>query len=230
VGPYTIDGAQAGSILCYTVQRGPYSASLPPQSHIEWTDENASIYAHAIRNDLADLSLYEWWLTSSGPRLPVDGTVPVKDFSSRGAVARLEDGTYLTNPRGGCAGFSGSTCALHIDGTSYHDAIDGELEETGDLLMQKPNTVIFSPKTGFCFTLTDTGSTEPAEYTWKGAGHDVTFDRTGGRPLRRTAQDVAARRRVDARPGWRDRRGAGRVDRVRRSGGRIRRVHHAAAH
>jgi serine/threonine protein kinase/DNA-binding SARP family transcriptional activator len=183
MGPYTIDGAQAGSVLCYTVQRGPFTAkSLPPQSHIEWTDENASIYAHAIRNDLGDLSLYEWWLASSGPRVPVDGTVPVKDSSSRGAVARLEDGTYLTNPRGGCAGFSGSTCALHIDGASYHDAIDGELEETGDLLMQKPNTVIFSPKNGFCFTLTDTGTTEPAEYTWKGAGHDVTFDPTGGGP------------------------------------------------
>ncbi len=179
-GPYTIEGAQAGDVLCYTVQRGPYSASLPPQSHIEWTDENASIYAHAIRNDLGDLSLYEWWLTSSGPRVPAEDSVPIKDSSLRGAVARLQDGTYMTNPRGGCAGFTGSTCALHIDGTSYHDAIDGERNETGDLLLQKPNTVIFSPHTGYCFTLTDAGSTAPVEYTWEETGHDVTFDRQGG--------------------------------------------------
>jgi hypothetical protein len=135
------------------------------QSHIEWTDENASIYAHAIRNDLGDLSLYEWWLTSSGPRVPAEDSVPIKDSSLRGAVARLHDGTYMTNPRGGCAGFTGSTCALHIDGTSYHDAIDGERNETGDLLLQKPNTVIFSPHTGYCFTLTDAGSTRSPSST-----------------------------------------------------------------
>ena len=37
------------------------------QSHIEWTYEDSSIYAHAVRNDLADLSLYDWWLSTSGP-------------------------------------------------------------------------------------------------------------------------------------------------------------------
>jgi hypothetical protein len=57
----------------------------------------------------------------------------------------------MTNPRGGCAAFSGSTCVLHIDGRSYHDAINGELNETGALLLQKPNPVVFTPKTGYCF-------------------------------------------------------------------------------
>ena len=59
VGTYTIGGQRAGRILCYTITAvRACSARRPVQSHIEWTDENASIYAQAIRNDLGDLSLY----------------------------------------------------------------------------------------------------------------------------------------------------------------------------
>ena len=117
VGSYTIGGEPAGRVLCYTVTRsGRFSSALPAQSHIEWTDENASIYAHAIRNDLGDLSLYEWWLTSSGPLLPSEDAVRAKDPPPGLAPSLLQDGTYLVAPKKGCL-TPGSTCALHVDGT-----------------------------------------------------------------------------------------------------------------
>jgi TolB protein len=193
VTPYSIEGELAGRVLCYTVKRGSSTDESPAQSHIEWTDENASIYAHAIRNDLGDLSLYEWWLTSSGPVLPTDGTVPEKDPPPDVARVRLQDGAYLLAPRGGCAayaGFTDETCALHIEGTGYRIRFTRyeppePPSETGTLLLQKPNSVLFSPQTGYCFAnplvgLQQGRSPRPATYQWTGTENTLTFEKTKG--------------------------------------------------
>ena len=189
VTPYSIEGENAGRVLCYTVERGSFTRESPDQSHIEWTDENASIYAHAIRNDLGDLSLYEWWLTSSGPVLPTEGAVPKKDPPSDVAGARLQDGAYLLAPIGGCAGFTDETCALHIEGTTYRIRFTRSEppeppSETGTLLLQKPNSILFSPRTGFCFTNPLVGSEQrdprPAAYRWTGTEDTLTFEKTKG--------------------------------------------------
>ena len=129
VEPYTIDGDRAGRVLCYTITREsllPDPTDNPEESRIEWTDENALIYAQAVRNDLSDLSLYEWWLASGGPVPPGADAAPPKDPSRGLASALLQDGSYLVTPAKACAEFKGATCALHIDGTSYRDAIVGE--------------------------------------------------------------------------------------------------------
>ncbi len=102
--------------------------------------------------------------------------------------------------------------------------------ETGDLLMQKPNTVIFVAEDRVLLHPHRYGQHRARRVHVEGDRARCDVRSHGGRPLRRTAEDVAARRRVDARPGWRDRRGAGRVDRVRRPCGGSRRVHHATAH
>ncbi|HEY3213732.1 MAG TPA: BTAD domain-containing putative transcriptional regulator [Actinomycetota bacterium] len=189
VGSYTIDSEPAGRVLCYTVKRGSFTDELPPQSHIEWTDENASIYAHAIRNDLGDLSLYEWWLTSSGPVLATGGAVPEKDTPSDVAGARLQDGVYLLAPRGGCAHFTDETCALHIEGTTYRIRFTRfeppePPSETGTLLLQKPNSVLFSPQTGYCFTnplsSEQQRSPRPAAFRLSGTEEALTFEKTRG--------------------------------------------------
>ena len=62
VTPYTIGGEPAGRVLCYTHEIYGRSAHA---SFIEWTDENASIYAQAVRNDLGDSRC-----TSGGSRRP----------------------------------------------------------------------------------------------------------------------------------------------------------------
>ena len=184
--PYTIDGEPAGRLLCYTVVRGQFSAELPDQSHIEWTDDNSSIYAHAIRNDLGDLNLYEWWLTSSGPVLPSGGPIAQKDPPIGVAGMRLQDGIYLVAPPNGCAGFDGETCAMDLDGETYRIVFTNtptETAEIGDLLLQKPDAIVFSPTAGYCFQGEQFGPPRnalPATYRWSGGGDTFTFERTKG--------------------------------------------------
>jgi serine/threonine protein kinase/DNA-binding SARP family transcriptional activator/Tol biopolymer transport system component len=184
--PYTIDGESAGRLLCYTVVRGQFSAELPDQSHLEWTDDNSSIYAHAIRNDLGDLNLYDWWLTSSGPVIPSGGPIPQKDAPLGVAGLRLQDGIYLVAPPKGCAGFDGETCAMELDGETYRIVFTNapfDTAEIGDLLLQKPDAIVFSPTAGYCFEDEQFGPPRnplPATYRWSGGGDTITFERTKG--------------------------------------------------
>jgi DNA-binding SARP family transcriptional activator/tRNA A-37 threonylcarbamoyl transferase component Bud32 len=196
IGTYAVGGKLAGQVLCYTIERGPFfeegggfAESLPDQSHIEWTDENASIYGHAIRNDLADRSLFEWWLSSSGPMAPGAVRASPKDPPPGAATPRLDDGTYLAAPRRGCAGFPGTTCGLHIDGTLYEDAISGQSlfftaspNEIGEVLLQKPDRVVFSPDAGYCLSLPNTNNYRSAAYHMHGIDRFVTFEPTQGGP------------------------------------------------
>jgi serine/threonine protein kinase len=176
VETYTIGGQRAGRILCYTITREPVRFNQESQSRIEWTDENASIYAQAVRSDLGDLSLYEWWVTSSGPLLPNEDAVRTKDLPPALADARLRDGTYLVTPKNGCV--SGATCALHVDGTSYWDAYGAGPNESGTLLLEKPNVVVFLPASGYC--LTPGQDPRPAAYTVRGTNDALTFHNARG--------------------------------------------------
>jgi serine/threonine protein kinase len=186
VGPYTIEDEPAGRVLCYTVEAGfaRQSAGEPPRSHIEWTDENASIYAHAVRNDLGDGSLYEWWLTSSGPVF--GASTSEKDRPGVTGSPGLQDGTYLAAPHGGCAGFQDETCALHLEGDSYRIVFTlhpNDPAETGSLLLQKPDAILFDPETGFCLLNEPGGQPRdprPTTYSLSGTDDAVSFVRTGG--------------------------------------------------
>jgi serine/threonine protein kinase len=190
VTPYTVGGARVGRVLCYTVKHAPYdSSALQPadQSHIEWTDENALIYAHAVRNDLGDLTLYDWWLTSAGPVVPMaDGQSPTeKDRPATAAGPPPRDGTYLVLPPEGCAEFPGATCSLHLEAGSYQFVFTGDASaaEAGQILIEKPDTVVFAPRTGFCFQGQESGtfrSTDPAAYTWSARAGTISFERKGG--------------------------------------------------
>jgi serine/threonine protein kinase/DNA-binding SARP family transcriptional activator len=179
VETYTIGGRRAGRILCYTITRlgSLNDAEELSQSRVEWTDENASIYAQAVRNDLGDLSLYEWWVTSSGPLLPSEDAVRTKDQPLALADARLRDGTYLVTPKNGCVS-SGATCALHVDGTSYWDAFGAGPNESGTLLLEKPNRVVFVPASGYCFTAGQ--DPRSAAYTVRGTNDALTFHNARG--------------------------------------------------
>jgi hypothetical protein len=57
-GPYTLDGATRGRVMCYRAQGG---------SWIHWTDSELLVYSIATRNDLLDAQLYGWWRRASGP-------------------------------------------------------------------------------------------------------------------------------------------------------------------
>jgi len=181
VDTYSIGGQRAGRILCYTITRlGSLLDTVElSQSRIEWTDENASIYAQAVRNDLGDLSLFQWWLTASGPLLPSEDAVRAKDPPPALAGARLRDGTYLVTPKKGCVS-PGATCALHVAGTAYWDAFGAgqDPNETGTLLLEKPNRVVFLPMSGYCFTPGQ--DPRSAAYTVGGTNDALTFQNARG--------------------------------------------------
>jgi DNA-binding SARP family transcriptional activator/tRNA A-37 threonylcarbamoyl transferase component Bud32 len=80
---YTIGGAPAGRVLC---QRSVN------QSEIAWTDERILVLGDAWRNDIGDVSLYQWWRTA-GP--VVEGTVAEKDAFS--GVPQAPQGTFMIN-------------------------------------------------------------------------------------------------------------------------------------
>jgi serine/threonine protein kinase/Tol biopolymer transport system component len=185
VADYTIDGERAGRVLCYTIGAGLSRQQIgePSRAHIEWTDENSLIYAHAIRNDLGDLTLYEWWLTSAGPVVPAGGGDPIAKDRPSAVAGAPRDGTYLAFPRGGCTNteFATLSCRLHIDGDAYElEAIGGDssLSETGRILIQKPDAIVFAPITGYC--LAEGRTTQPAVYRWSASGGSVAFQRTRG--------------------------------------------------
>jgi serine/threonine protein kinase/WD40 repeat protein len=190
VTPYTVGGARVGRVLCYTIKHAPSDSNAlqaPDQSHIEWTDENALIYAHAVRNDLGDLTLYDWWLTSAGPVVPgADGQSPTeKDRPATAAGSPPRDGTYLVLPPEGCAEFPGATCSLHLEAGTYRFVFTGDASaaETGQILIEKPDTVVFAPRTGYCFQGRDSGtfrSPDPAAFTWSAREGTISFEWTGG--------------------------------------------------
>lgn len=55
---YTLRGDPSGQVTCFRAAGA---------AHIQWTDDNQFVYATAERADLADLDLFNWWLTEAGP-------------------------------------------------------------------------------------------------------------------------------------------------------------------
>jgi serine/threonine protein kinase/DNA-binding SARP family transcriptional activator len=188
---YTIEGEPAGRVLCYIIERSDEpdllgSGGLPDQAHIEWTDQNSLIYAHAVRNDLGDLALYEWWLSSSGP-VPTGSETAAKDRPPAAADRRLRDGSYVVSfvqpDRAGGAyqgylrdknGRSLVTFRMHLEKERYELWREDAFLESGNILVQKPNRVVFNPVTGICVE-TDAGDRRPAAYEWSVSGASLSW-------------------------------------------------------
>jgi tRNA A-37 threonylcarbamoyl transferase component Bud32 len=187
VSPYSIGGEPAGRVLCYTVEPETNAAGVAPQpdrSHIEWTDDNSSIYAHAVRNDLGDLSLYDWWLSASGPVISSgDATATEKDAPSS-LGPQLRDGSYVISLTPHevkryrftflFEGSSGGTVAIRLSDGTYEIGAKGVVIESGRALLQKPNAIVFDPEQAPCFPLL------PVTYEWTAVGDTVTWEKTEG--------------------------------------------------
>jgi serine/threonine protein kinase/DNA-binding SARP family transcriptional activator/Tol biopolymer transport system component len=185
VSSYAIDGERAGRILCFTIEPGRFgrAAGEPDRSHLEWTQENALIYAHAVRNDLGDLSLYQWWLSSAGPIVPAgsDPSLSAKDPPASFGSG-LPDGSYLYVRKDDAgapqvAGESGITYAVHLEEGAYQAAELGNIYERGTTYLSKPHTIVFVPAT--C-PGTGSGVLRPVEYTWTETGAGVSWEKVGG--------------------------------------------------
>jgi serine/threonine protein kinase/Tol biopolymer transport system component/DNA-binding SARP family transcriptional activator len=193
VTPYTIGGEPAGRVLCYTAAIDANNQAGGPKtrtSHIEWTDENSAIYAHAIRNDLGDLTLYEWWLSSSGPLVSAEvGSAMAKDRPAAAAGRRLPEGSYLVSVDEPfervsevdlVAGNGGSlvTYRIHLEAGMYELARNGVIFDAGDILFEKPNLIVFDPLSGQCVGNEFSG--QPSSYEWSASGSSLRWKLTEG--------------------------------------------------
>ena len=182
VNRYTIGGQRAGRVLCYTI------TGEGGQSHIEWTDENSSIYAHAVRKDLGDLSLYEWWLSSSGPVASRGAANAAEKDTPASLGPGLRDGSYqLSVSKPQASQFrpdlfpqlgSPATLEIHLIDGAYEIAADGAVIENGQTLLEKPNAIVFVPASAHC------GGRPllPVTYEWTATADTITWDKTNGSP------------------------------------------------
>ena len=185
VTSYSIGGEPAGRVLCYTLVIDDTETS-----HIQWTDENSAIFAHAIRNDQADLTLYEWWLSSSGPVASVeDATDTAKDRPAAAAVPHLRDGSYLVSVGDpdrvtdvalrDANGRRLLTYRMHIEDGTYEFARDAAIVDSGNVLLAKPDLVVFDPVTGDCVGTGLTGG--PASYRVSASARSLNWEfKSGG--------------------------------------------------
>ena len=61
---YTVNGTPAGEVACYVEEGTSISTT---DSVIVWTDDELLVLGRAVRGDAADLTLYTWWTTETGP-------------------------------------------------------------------------------------------------------------------------------------------------------------------
>jgi class 3 adenylate cyclase len=170
VNPYMVNGIERGMMACYVDERA--SGLSAATSVIVWTDEELLVLGRALRDDAADLTLYEWWRTDAGPS--ISAALPPK-----GVGAELVDGTFELKIERGERGVSGvadpswaRTWTLKLSVDSGFDGMP-TYEEGGQLLFGKPNILIFdygAPFQGF-------GAQCPSHQSvsWRERGDRLTF-------------------------------------------------------
>ena len=142
VHEYSVNGIARGDVACHVEDRR--SGISTAVSVMVWTDEELLVLARAVRDDGADLTLYEWWRTEAGPSsssaLPEkDGEAELLTGIFEMEITKAESGTDL-----GSADPSwvrSWTMKLSLD-----DGFVGMptyFEDGGVLLFGKPKTAIF---------------------------------------------------------------------------------------
>jgi DNA-binding SARP family transcriptional activator len=186
VDEYRIAGERAGRVLCFVRGPGPgepFGGSAVDSSHITWTDERLLVFADALRRDASDLSLFQWWV-AAGPVVPDSGVAGTRKQAQAQAPEPLPDGTYLANPEPDRPGYDPVTESIDLDGGAYRYGLQAQVTETGTLSFRKPNTIVFTPLTGFCFNPEEQerGGAEPAAYSWTWTRGTLSWHfREGGR-------------------------------------------------
>ena len=120
--PYTINGTAAGEVACY-VEEGTSPGTT--DSVIVWTDEELRLLGRAVREDPADLTLYEWWRTQGGPWRTEAS--PSKD----GEPPETIEGVFEASGR-----------TLVFENDRYHESEFGDDYGDSTLLYGKPSTVL----------------------------------------------------------------------------------------
>jgi len=159
---YTVNGSPAGEVACYVVDGTSLSTT---DSVIVWTDDELLVLGRAVRGDAADLTLYTWWQSETGP-WDVSSANPPKDGEPpdmiQGEFEAVGDAWTLT--------FEDGRFGESRFGPDYGDA---------ELLFAKPSTVLLyhrlAPQT-FGGVLCPNYE----EYRWRLRGDRLSLDLVSG--------------------------------------------------
>jgi hypothetical protein len=169
---YSVNGIERGQVACYVDDRA--SGLSTATSVIVWTDEELLVLGRALRDDAADLTLYEWWRTEAGPS-------ESSASASKDGEAELLEGSFdlrITRRDVGPAEEGGAdpswvrTWTLRLSAERGFEGMP-TYEEDGELLFGKPNVLILDygePFQGF--------GTQCASYqsvSWREQGGRLTF-------------------------------------------------------
>ena len=122
---YTVNGIAAGEVACYTVEGTSISTT---DSVIVWTDDQLMVLGRAVRGDAADLTLYTWWKTETGP-WEASSAHPPKD----GEPPDVIQGVFETE---------GHPRTLTFEGGRYEESEFSGFYGDAELYFAKPSTVL----------------------------------------------------------------------------------------
>jgi serine/threonine-protein kinase len=138
---YTVGGGDAGRVLC--VRRDG-------RSEIAWTDERVLVFAHAIRDDEGDLSLFAWWV-AAGPNPPgsatmKDAAAEVEAFPTESYAVTVTEADNVQIPPG-MQGIVGLTSwFIRVEDGRYELRYNGSFEaEVGPYVLAKGGELVFGP-------------------------------------------------------------------------------------
>lgn len=172
VHPYTVNGIERGQVACYVDERA--SGLSTATSVIVWTDEELLVLGRALRGDAADLTLYEWWRTETGPSEssappPKDGEAELLDGVLELRIAPADVGPA---EEGGADQSWVGSWTLRLSAERGFDGMP-TYQEGGELLYGKPRLLIFD----YGSTFAGFGAQCPAyqSVTWWERAGSVTF-------------------------------------------------------
>jgi hypothetical protein len=172
VHPYTVNGIERGQVACYVDERASGLSSAT--SVIVWTDEELLVLGRALRDDAADLTLYEWWRTEAGPSessapAPKDGEAELLEGFFDLTIDRDDLGPA---EEGGADSSWVRSWTLRLSAERGFDGMPTYLEG-GELLYGKPRLLIFD----YGSTFAGFGGQCPAyqSVTWRERAGTVTF-------------------------------------------------------
>lgn len=174
---YTQTGVRRGDVACYVEDRR--SGLSTAMSVIVWTDDELRVLARAVRDDRADLTLYEWWRTQAGP-------VASAAFLEKDGAAEVLTGEFETTiTAAGSGAGPGTADPSWVQTWTMSLSPKGEFvgmpiyaEDGGILYYGKPRTVIFYREGG----LQGFGGRCPSYQAvrWKEHGDQVVFSHPEG--------------------------------------------------
>jgi hypothetical protein len=169
---YTVNGTAVGEVACY-VDEGTSAGTT--DSVIVWTDEELGVLGRAVRDDPADLTLYEWWRTETGPWST--SASPAKD----GEPPDIIQGVFEA---------VGEEWTLTFEGGRYRESRFAPYHGDAELLFAKPSTVLLyhrSPAPTFGGALCPNYE----EYRWRLRGDRLSLDLVSGGCREYSSVDIA---------------------------------------